>query len=80
MSIKAVYENGIFKPLEDVPLKEGTEVEAYPMEKKGNGDQGSSSEKRGKSLLDNPAFGMWKDYDEIGTGINFENRLRQYRK
>jgi hypothetical protein len=27
MSIRAIYENGIFKPLEEVPLKEGTEVE-----------------------------------------------------
>ena len=27
MSIRAIYENGVFKPLEDVPIKEGTEVD-----------------------------------------------------
>lgn len=30
MSIRAIYENGVFKPLEDVPIKEGTEVDVYP--------------------------------------------------
>jgi predicted DNA-binding antitoxin AbrB/MazE fold protein len=30
MSIRAVYKNGVFKPLEAVPVKEGTEVDVYP--------------------------------------------------
>ena len=75
MSIRAIYENGIFKPLEDVPLKDGTEVDAYARtEEKGNGGQPR------KSLLDNPAFGIWRDRDDIGTGIEYENRMRKYRR
>ena len=29
MMIPARYENGVFKPLQDVPIKEGTVVEVY---------------------------------------------------
>ena len=75
MSIRAMYENGIFKPLEEVPLKEGTEVEVYPRsEEKANGG------KRKKSIADYEAVGMWKGRDDIGTGIEYENRMRKYRK
>ena len=75
MSIRAIYENGIFKPLEEVPLKEGTEVEVYPRpNEKGN------SRKRKKSVAEYEAVGMWKDREDIGTGVEYENRLRKYRK
>jgi predicted DNA-binding antitoxin AbrB/MazE fold protein len=76
MSIRAIYENGIFKPLEEVPLKEGTEVEVYPRaEERGN------SGKRKKSVAEyEAAAGMWKDREEIGTGVEYENCMRKYRK
>jgi predicted DNA-binding antitoxin AbrB/MazE fold protein len=32
MQIRAIYKDGVFKPLEDVPVKEGTEVDVYPRE------------------------------------------------
>ena len=74
MSIRAVYENGVFKPLENVPLKEGTEVEVYPRaEEKGNGG------KRRKSVRELGAYGMWADRDDIGEGTEYVERIRRLR-
>ena len=73
MSIRAIYKDGVFKPLEDVPMKEGTEVEVYPREEKGNG-------KTRKSVFDLEFFGMWKNRDDIGTGVEYVNRIRKYRR
>jgi predicted DNA-binding antitoxin AbrB/MazE fold protein len=73
MSIRAIYQNGVFKPLEEVPIKEGTEVDVYPRKKNENG------EKRRKSLKDYEAFGMWKDREDIGDSVEYVNRLRQPR-
>ena len=67
--------NGVFQPLEDVAVKEGTEVDVYlRTEEKGN------IGKRKKSVADYEAVGMWKDRDDIGTGVDYENRMRKYRK
>jgi len=75
MSIRAIYKNGVFQPLEDVAVKEGTEVDVYlRTEEKGN------IGKRKKSVADYEAVGMWKDRDDIGTGVDYENRMRKYRK
>ena len=72
MSIRAIYENGIFKPLEEVALKEGTEVEVYPKaEHAGNG-------KKPKSVRDLAVYGMWQDRDDIGTGAEYVRRIREY--
>ena len=72
MTIRAIYENGIFKPLEDVPLKEGTEVEVSPLaEQKGNGN-------KPKSVRDLAVYGMWKDREDIGTGAEYVSRIREY--
>jgi len=73
MSIKAIYENGVFKPLEDVPIKEGTEVDVYPRAEKGNGV-------RPKSVKELGAYGMWKDREDIGTGAEYVNRIRKLRR
>ena len=74
MSIRAVYENGVFKPLESVPLKEGTEVEVYPRtEEKENGGT------RRKSVRELGAFGMWADRKDIGEGIEYVDRIRRLR-
>ena len=61
MAIKARYENGVFRPLSDVPVKEGTIAEVYlPEEKQG--------EKRPwKSVKDSP---------DIVTGIERIRRRR----
>ena len=74
MSIRAVYENGVFKPLEDVPIKEGTEVDVYPVrEQKANGQ-------KPKSVKELGAYGMWEDRDDIGTGVEYVNRIRKHRR
>ena len=39
MTVKAIYENGVFKPMEPVDLREHTEVEVrVPAEAPANGD------------------------------------------
>ena len=68
MTIPAKYENGVFKPLEDVKLTEGTEVEVHVPEE--------SIPKRLKSVRDSPIFGMWADREDIPDGVAYVNRLR----
>jgi predicted DNA-binding antitoxin AbrB/MazE fold protein len=73
MSIRAIYKDGVFKPLENVSVKEGTEVDVYPREERENG-------KKPKSVFDLKFFGMWKNRDDIGTGVEYVNRIRKYRR
>ncbi|MDA2928197.1 antitoxin family protein [Acidobacteria bacterium AH-259-G07] len=73
MVIKAKYEDGVFKPLEDVSAREGTVVEVYlPRETK--------EEKRRPSLKDSPLFGMWADRTDFKDGLDYVNRIRKYRR
>lgn len=68
MTTSAKYENGVFKPLEDVKLTEGTRVEVYvPAE---------AAPKWPKSVRDLPIFGMLADRDDIPDGVTHVNRLR----
>jgi len=66
MTIAAKYENGVFRPLEDVSLDEGTQVEVYV----------PANPKRPGSLRDLRAFGMWADRDDIPDGVTYVNRIR----
>jgi len=68
MTIPAKYENGVFKPLGEVNLNEGTRVEVYV--------PGDTPQKRPKSVRDLPIFGMWADRDDIPDGVTYVNRLR----
>jgi AF2212-like protein len=68
MTIAARYENGVFKPLEDVKLTEGTKVEVHVPDE--------AAPKRRKSVRDLPIFGMWADRDDIPDGVTYVNRLR----
>jgi hypothetical protein len=71
MTIRAKYENGVFKPLSDVKLSEGTMVQVHvPAE---------TAPKRPKSIRDLPFFGMWADRDDIPDGVTYEDRIRQPR-
>jgi Protein of unknown function DUF104 len=71
MIIRAKYENGVFKPLEDVTLAEGTLVKiSVPLE---------APPKRPKSVRDLPIFGMWADRDDIPDGVSYVNALRNRR-
>jgi len=67
MTVKAKYENGVFKPLDKVRLSEGTVVEVH-----------APSEKKGRcSVRDFPFAGMWKNRKDIRNGLDYVNRLRE---
>ena len=69
MTIPAKYENGVFRPLEIVQMKEGTVVEVLvPAEQE-------PARKR-RSIKDLPFYGMWKDRADIGDGVDYVNKLR----
>ena len=69
MTIPAKYENGVFRPLEDVKIKEGTVVEVLvPVEEQ-------AARKR-PSIKDLPFYGIWKDRTDIGDSVDFVNKLR----
>ena len=69
MTIAAKYENGVFRPLEDVSIKEGTAVEVYvPLE---------TAAKRPRSIGDSPFAGMWKDREDLTDSVKYINRLRR---
>ena len=76
MSIRAIYENGVLKLLEELPIKEGTEVkvDVYPIE-----EQKGSHGKR-KSVKDFAAYGMWKDRTDFKDGVDYVNHIRKHRR
>ena len=67
MTIVAKYEDGVFKPLEDVKLAEGTTVEVHVL---------SDTQ---TPMRDLPVFGMWADRDDIADGVTYEDRIRKPR-
>ncbi len=71
MTIPAKYENGLFKPLEDVKLTEGTRVEVQIRD--------AQPRHRPKSVREYAAFGMWADRDDIPDGVTYDHRMRQPR-
>ena len=69
MTIPAKYENGVFRPLQDVPIKEGTVVEVYlPVE---------TPSGRPRSIGDSPLAGMWKDREDMADSVEYIDRLRR---
>lgn len=74
MVIKARYEKGVFKPLEEVPVKEGTIAEVHPPREK------TEEKKQRSSLKDHPAYGMWADRKDFKDGADYVNKIRQYRR
>src|SRR5437899_10498736 len=76
MSIRAIYEDGVLKPLERLPIKEGTEVnvDVYP------GEQPKRKESKRKSVKDFAAYGMWKDRTDFKDGVDYVNQIRKYRR
>ena len=69
MTITAKYEDGVFKPLEDVSISEGTIVEVRVP---------SHDQPRNKALSvgDFAFYGMWKDRTDIGDSVEYINNLR----
>lgn len=67
MTIAAKYENGVFKPLDAVNIKEGTIVDVHvPHEEK----------RKSSSIRDLGFTGMWAERDDITDGLSYVNRLR----
>ncbi len=71
MTIRAKYEHGVFKPIEDVSLTEGAVVEVHlPSNAEGRGH-------KRPSVADSAFFGMWKDRTDIGDSVEYVNNLRR---
>lgn len=69
MTIAAKYEHGVFRPLEDVKIEEGTIVEVrLPA-------QGEPARRR-QSIKELPFYGMWADRDDITDGVSYVDKLR----
>jgi len=69
MTIAARYENGAFRPLEHVAIKEGTVVQVHvPVD----GEPRSTR----RSIKDLPFYGMWADRDDIIDGVSYVDTLR----
>ena len=71
MTIAAKYENGVFKPLEDVNINEGTIVEVRLP------SRDSRREPKARSVGDFAFFGMWKERTDIRDSVEYINHLRR---
>ena len=71
MTIAAKYEEGVFKPLEEVTIKEGTVVEVRLPSYAGR------LKAKSHSVRDFAFHGMWRDRADIGDSVEYVNRLRR---
>lgn len=71
MTITAKYEDGVFKPLEDVTINEGTIVEVRV--------PSYADRLRAKSRLvqDFAFYGIWRDRADIGDSVEYISKLRR---
>jgi hypothetical protein len=69
MTIPARFENGIFRPLEEVNIREGTVVEVHV-------PAVSASPAGRRSIKDLSFYGLWADRDDITDGVSYVNDLR----
>jgi predicted DNA-binding antitoxin AbrB/MazE fold protein len=71
MTISAKFEDGVFKPLENVTISEGTIVEvrvpSYAGRLKG----------KSRPVREFAFFGMWKDRTDIGDSVEYISDLRR---
>jgi predicted DNA-binding antitoxin AbrB/MazE fold protein len=70
LTIPARYENGVFRPLRDVQIEEGTIVEVHVS---------TAPKKPGtqhRSVRDFEFCGMWKDREDMADSVEYVNRLR----
>ena len=69
MTIPAKYENGVFRPLEEVRIEEGTLVEVNVPTNVPAG--------RPRSIGDTPFAGLWRDREDMAATVEYTNRLRR---
>ena len=68
MTFAAKYEKGVFRPLQDIHMKEGTIVEVYT--------RPEALPRKTKSIGDLAFAGMWKGRDDMADSVEYINRLR----
>lgn len=68
MFIEAKYEDGVFKPLDKVKIKDGTVIEIYVDTQR--------VQRTTKSISELGFAGMWSDRTDIKDGVSYVNRLR----
>ena len=67
MTIAAKYQNGVFKPLQDVKIKEGTIVEVHVP---------PADTFKPRSIRELGFVGMWADRDDVVDGVSYVDKLR----
>ena len=67
MTIPAKYEDGVFKPLGDVQIREGTMVEVYVCQ---------GERPKPHSIGDLEFAGMWAHREDITDGVTYVNTIR----
>ena len=71
MTIAAKYEDGVFKPLEDVEIRERSIVEVHPP------FPPPRSPRSGRRSVSEFAFaGMWRDRADMADSLEYVNGLR----
>lgn len=71
MTIAAKYEDGVFKPLQEVTISEGTVVEVHIP------SYADRLRTKSRSVQDFAFYGMWKDRTDIGDSVEYVNNLRR---
>jgi predicted DNA-binding antitoxin AbrB/MazE fold protein len=71
MTITARYEHGVFRPLEEVSIHEGTIVEVRVP------SYADRLKEKARPVKDSGFYGMWKDRSEISDSVEYVNALRR---
>jgi predicted DNA-binding antitoxin AbrB/MazE fold protein len=71
MTISAKYEDGVFKPLEDVTINEGTIVEVRVP------SYAERLKTKSRSVRDFAFYGMWKDRADMADSVEYIDSLRR---
>jgi hypothetical protein len=71
MTSTAKYEDGVFKPLEEVSVIEGTIVEVRVP------SYADRLKSKARSVADFAFYGMWKDRTDIGDSVEYISNLRR---
>jgi predicted DNA-binding antitoxin AbrB/MazE fold protein len=71
VTITAKYEEGVFKPLEEVTINEGTIVEVRVP------TYADHLKRKSRSVQDFVFYGMWKDRTDIGDSVEYISNLRR---
>jgi predicted DNA-binding antitoxin AbrB/MazE fold protein len=71
MTVNAKCEDGVFKPLEGVTVREGTIVEVHIP------SYADRLKSKARSVADFAFYGMWKDRTDIGDSVEYVSKLRR---